>query len=239
MEAASASSASGGLTGALSFVQLFLHADMVVKAVMIVLILASLWSWAIIVQKLLALGSVNRQADAFETTLSTGRALDDVAASVGTQPKSAFPKLLVVVTSAWGEYKGRSMNAAQSELLIAQVDRELNQAVAQEADELEGGLSLLAVIATASPFIGLFGTVWGIMNSFSAIASAGDTNLATVAPAISEALFATATGLFAAIPAYIGYNLFNARVSRFTARMESFADELMASLIRRLGGKVG
>jgi len=239
MEAASASSASGGLTGALSFVQLFLHADMVVKAVMIGLLLASLWSWAIIVQKIFALGSANRQADAFEATLSTGRALDDVAASVGTQPKSAFPKLLVAVTSAWGDYKGRAMTAAQGDLLIAQVDRELNQAIAQEADAMEAGLSLLAVIATASPFVGLFGTVWGIMNSFAAIASAGDTNLATVAPAISESLFATATGLFAAIPAYVGYNLFNARVARFTGRMENFADELMSSLIRRLGGKLG
>lgn len=239
MDAASASSASGGMTGALSFVQMFMHADIVVKIVMVALLLASLWSWAIIVQKIFALGKVNSQANAFEATLSTGRALDDVAASVGTQPKFAFPKLLVVVTSAWGDYKGRTITPAQGDLLIAQVDRELNQTIAQEADEIEAGLSLLAVIATASPFVGLFGTVWGIMNSFSAIASAGDTNLATVAPAISEALFATATGLFAAIPAYIGYNLFNARVGRFTARMENFADELMASLIRRLGGKMG
>ncbi|HEX7799172.1 MAG TPA: protein TolQ [Asticcacaulis sp.] len=239
MDASTASSASGGLNGALNFVHLFMHADIVVKAVMIVLLLASLWSWAIIVQKIMALGKANKQADAFEGALSTGRALDDIAASLGTQPKEPMQKLLVNVTAAWGEYKGRTISAAQGDLLIALVDRELNQTIAQESDTLEEGLSLLAVIATASPFIGLFGTVWGIMNSFSAIASAGDTNLATVAPAISEALFATATGLFAAIPAYVGYNLFNARVARFSGRMETFADELMASLIRRLGGKLG
>ncbi|MDI7775285.1 protein TolQ [Asticcacaulis sp. EMRT-3] len=239
MDAGSVSSASGGLEGTLSFVQLFMHADIVVKAVMALLILASLWSWAIIVQKTLALGRVNREANQFEAMLGTGRALDDIAAGLGTQPKEAFQKLLVIVTSAWKDYKGKGLSPAQGDLLISQVDRELNQTMALEADTIEEGLSLLAVIATASPFVGLFGTVWGIMNSFAAIASAGDTNLATVAPAISEALSATAMGLFAAIPAYIGFNLFNARVARFSGRMEGFADELMVSLSRRIGDKLG
>ncbi|MBW8882766.1 MAG: protein TolQ [Asticcacaulis sp.] len=223
----------------MDFIQLFLHADLVVKGVLIVLVLASLWSWALIIQKSLGLGRINKEADNFEAALSSGRALDDLAASAGAHPKEAFQKLLVVVTGAWRDYKGRSISPAQAELLTSQVDRELSHIIANEADSFEDGLSILAVIATASPFIGLFGTVWGILQSFSAIATQGDTNLATVAPAISEALVATALGLFAAIPAYIGFNLFNAKVARFSNRMESFADELMVSLTKRLGDKLG
>lgn len=234
-----ASSATDSLPGALNFLSLFLHADIVVQVIMIGLALASLWSWAIIIQKTGALGRVNKEADGFEGALNSGRALDDIAATLGTQPKEPFQKLLVAVTAAWKDYKGKTMSAVQGDLLVSQVDREMNHIIANEADTIEDGLSILAVIATASPFVGLFGTVWGIMNAFSAIASQGDTNLTTVAPAISEALFATAMGLFAAIPAYIAFNLFNAKVARFTSRMEGFADELMVSLTRRLGDKLG
>ncbi|WP_031238903.1 protein TolQ [Asticcacaulis sp. AC466] len=234
-----ASSASGNASSALDFINLFMHADIVVKIIMIGLALASLWSWGIIIQKVMAFGRANKEADAFEGALNSGRALDDIAATLGTQPKEPLQKLLVIVTSSWRDYKGKTMSAVQGDLLIAQADRELNHVIANEADTIEDGLSVLAVIATASPFVGLFGTVWGIMNAFSAIASQGDTNLTTVAPAISEALFATAMGLFAAIPAYIAFNLFNAKVARFSSRMEGFADELMVSLTRRLGDKLG
>ena len=234
-----ANPATSSAAGALSFIDLFMHADIVVKIVMSVLILASLWSWAIILQKTMSLGRINKEADVFEAALSSGRALDDIAASLGSNPREIFQKLLVIVTSAWRDYKGKSLSPAQSDLLVNQVDRELNHAITSESDGIEDGLSILAVIATASPFMGLFGTVWGIMNAFSAIASQGDTNLTTVAPAISEALFATAMGLGAAIPAYIAFNLFNAKVARFSGRMEGFADELMVSLTRRLGDKLG
>jgi biopolymer transport protein TolQ len=230
--------ANSASTGALSFIQLFMHADWVVKIVMSALILASLISWAQIIQKVMLLGKVNKEADHFENTLSSGRPLDDIAATLGNHPKEPFQKLLVIVTSAWRDNKGRNLNGAQGDILIAQADRELNHVISTEAESIETGLSLLAVIATASPFIGLFGTVWGIMNSFAAIASQGNTNLATVAPAISEALFATAMGLGAAIPAYIAFNLFNARTARFVTRMEGFADELMVSLTRRIGDKI-
>ncbi|MGZ3297411.1 MAG: protein TolQ [Asticcacaulis sp.] len=239
LDANAAGSASGNIAAPLNFVHLFLHADIVVKVIMGVLILASLVSWALIVQKWFVLGRVNKQADSFETLLSSGRALDDVAAQVGSHPRESFQKLLVVVTGTWRDQKGRTLNATQAELLIAQVDRELNHVITAEGDVIEKDLSLLAVIATASPFVGLFGTVWGIMNAFSNIASQGDTNLTTVAPAISEALFATAMGLFAAIPAYVAYNIFNARVGRFASRLEGFADELMVSLTRRISDKVG
>ncbi|WP_443748330.1 MotA/TolQ/ExbB proton channel family protein [Asticcacaulis solisilvae] len=230
--------ASHSSAGALNFIQLFLHADIVVQVIMGALALASLWSWAVIIQKTFALGRVNKEADSFEATLGSGRALDDIAAGLGNHPKEPFQKLLVVVTGVWRDAKGRPLSGASGDILIAQADRELNHIISGEADSIEEGLSLLAVIATASPFIGLFGTVWGIMNAFSAIASQGDTNLTTVAPAISEALFATAMGLGAAIPAYIAFNLFNAKVSRFVSRMEGFADELMVSLTRRIGDKV-
>ncbi len=234
-----ANPATSSAAGSMSFINLFLHADWVVQVVMGLLVLASLWSWAIIVQKSFSLGRINKEADTFEAALSSGRALDDIAASLGTNPREVFQKLLVIVTSAWRDYKGRSLSGVQGELLIGQIDRELNHAITAEADSIEDGLSILAVIATAAPFVGLFGTVWGIMNAFSAIGSQGDTNLATVAPAISEALVATALGLGTAIPAYVAFNLFNAKVARFAGRMEGFADELMVSLTRRLGDKLG
>ncbi len=239
MDASSAAAATGSVASPLNFVQLFLHADIVVKCIMGLLILASLVSWALIIQKYFALGRVNKQADSFENILSSGRALDDVAAQVGTHPKEAFQKLLIVVTSTWRDMKGRALSATQADLLIAQVDRELNHVITSEGDVVERDLSLLAVIATASPFVGLFGTVWGIMNAFANIGAQGDVNLATVAPAISEALVATALGLFTAIPAYVAYNIFNARVGRFASRMEGFADELMVSLTRRISDKIG
>lgn len=222
----------------LSFIELFIHADWVVKAVMLMLTAGSLWSWAIILQKAFQLSRLNKEATAFEQTLSSGRALDDIAVSLGDHPKEPFPKLLVAVTSAWRDHKGRSISPAQGDLLLGQIDREVNHVIAAESDELEQGLSLLAVVATASPFLGLFGTVWGIMNAFSAIAAQGDTNLATVAPAISEALFATAIGLAAAIPAYAAYNIYNTQVGRFTSRMENFSDELLVSVTRRLADKI-
>ena len=239
MDASSAAGTAGAVASPLNFIQLFMHADIVVKCIMGLLLLASLVSWALIIQKYFALGRVNKQADNFENILSSGRALDDVAAQVGTQPKEAFQKLLVVVTGTWRDQKGKTMNAVQADLLIAQVDRELNHVITSEGDLVERDLSLLAVVATASPFVGLFGTVWGIMNAFANIGAQGDVNLATVAPAISEALVATALGLFTAIPAYVAYNIFNARVGRFASRMEGFADELMVSLTRRISEKVG
>jgi biopolymer transport protein TolQ len=222
----------------LSFIDLFMRADWVVKSVMVSLALASLWSWAIIIDKALKFARLEKSSSEFEQSLATGRPIEDISQSLGENPKDPFPRLLVTVTRAWSEYKGKSISPSQGDLLVNQIDRELNQIIASETDTMEEGLSLLAVVATASPFVGLFGTVWGIMNAFSAIASQGDTNLATVAPAISEALFATAIGLGAAIPAYVAYNLYAAKVGRFTSRQEGFADELMGSVTRRLGDKL-
>ena len=144
--------------------------------------------------------------------------------------------MLVVALADWREARTRGpLTENQANLLMSRIDRALDSLIARESQRVENGLGVLSVVATSSPFIGLFGTVWGIMNAFGAIASAGNTNLTTVAPAISEALFATALGLAAAIPAYIAYNKFSIDAGKFTGRLESFADDLQAAVARRLG----
>jgi len=144
--------------------------------------------------------------------------------------------MLVIALSDWREARTRgALNEHQGELLMTRVDRAMNSLIARESQRIENGLGVLSVVATASPFIGLFGTVWGIMNAFDRIAAAGNTNLTTVAPAIAEALFATAIGLAAAIPAYIAYNKFSIDAGKFTGRLEAFADDLQAAVARRLG----
>ena len=218
-------------------VELFLTADWVVKAVMVGLAGASIWSWAVIIDKAARFTALNRQADAFERAINSGRSLEEVAAQAGPDPAHALPRMLVIALTDWREARARgALNEHQSNLLMARIDRALDSLIAREGQRIENGLGVLSVVATASPFIGLFGTVWGIMNAFGRIAAAGNTNLTTVAPAIAEALFATAIGLAAAIPAYIAYNKFSIDAGKFTGRLESFADDLQAAVARRLGG---
>jgi biopolymer transport protein TolQ len=218
-------------------VELFMTADWVVKAVMVGLAGASIWSWAVIIDKAARFTALNRQADAFERAIGSGRSLEDVAAQAGPDPAHALPRMLVIALTDWREARARgTLNEHQSNLLMARIDRALDSLIAREGQRIENGLGVLSVVATASPFIGLFGTVWGIMNAFGRIAAAGNTNLTTVAPAIAEALFATAIGLAAAIPAYIAYNKFSIDAGKFTGRLESFADDLQAAVARRLGG---
>ena len=217
-------------------IALFLAADLVVKGIMIGLAVASLWSWAVIIDKAFRFAALNSQASAFERQLASGRSLEDVAAQAGPNPSHALPRMLVVALHDWRETRQRGpLTDTQGNLLISRIDRALDSIIAREGQRVENGLGVLSVVATASPFIGLFGTVWGIMRAFGAIASAGNTNLTTVAPAISEALFATAIGLAAAIPAYIAYNKFSIDAGKFTGRLESFADDLQAAVARRLG----
>lgn len=217
-------------------VALFMTADWVVKAVMVGLAGASIWSWAVIIDKAARFSTLNRQADAFERAVGSGRSLEDIAAQAGPEPAHALPRMLVVALGEWREARARgALNEHQSDLLMARIDRGLDSMIARESQRIENGLGVLSVVATASPFIGLFGTVWGIMNAFGRIAAAGNTNLTTVAPAIAEALFATAIGLAAAIPAYIAYNKFSIDAGKFTGRLESFADDLQAAVARRLG----
>lgn len=217
-------------------VELFMAADWVVKGVMIGLAVASLWSWAVIIDKAFRFAALNREATSFEAAIASGRSLEEVAQSAGPQPTHALPRMLVLALQDWRETRrGGPLTDTQGNMLISRIDRSLDSIIAREGQRIEEGLGVLSVVATSSPFIGLFGTVWGIMNAFDAIASAGNTNLTTVAPAIAEALFATAIGLIAAIPAYIGYNKFSIDAGKFTGRLESFADDLQAAVARRLG----
>ncbi|WP_374321886.1 MULTISPECIES: protein TolQ [Caulobacteraceae] len=218
-----------------SFVNLFIRADWVVKGVMIGLIAASLWSWTVIIEKTLRLTRLNREASAFEDQVSTGRPLEDIAAEAGERPAAALPRMLQGALKEWRDARNRgAMSESQAAMLIQRIDRTLDTTIARESARVENGLGSLAIVATASPFVGLFGTVWGIMKAFQSIAVEKSTNLAVVAPSIAEALFATAIGLMAAIPAYIAYNKFSTDAGRYAGRLEGFADDLSTAIQRRL-----
>jgi biopolymer transport protein TolQ len=222
-----------------SLIHLFLSADWVVKGVLSFLGAASLWSWAVIIDKLARFTVLNRQADRFEEEVGSGRALEDVAQSAGERPRHALPRMLQAALREWRDARTKGLLSgaqadAQMAFLVQRIDRVLGSVIARESERAEDGLGSLAIVATASPFIGLFGTVWGIMHAFQSIAIQKNTNLSVVAPAIAEALFATAIGLAAAIPAYIAYNKFSTDAGKFAARLEGFADELVTAIQRRL-----
>jgi biopolymer transport protein TolQ len=222
-----------------SFVALFMQADWVVKGVMVGLILASLGSWAVIFDKLFRFTALNRAADRFETQVGAGRSLEDVAGEAGAAPRHPLPRMLQAALKEWRDAKGRGViNESQAAFLIQRIDRIMDTMIARESAKVEEGLGSLAIVATASPFIGLFGTVWGIMHAFQSIAISKNTSLAVVAPSIAEALFATAIGLVAAIPAYIAYNKFSTDAGKYAGRLEGFADDLSTAIQRRLAEKV-
>lgn len=217
---------------------IFLRADWVVKLVMIGLGLASLWSWTIIFQKLFTFNKLNRESDTFEDAVASGRSLEDVAADAGDQPRHALPRMLQAALKEWRDTRTRgAATEGQLAFLVQRIDRTLDTIIARESARVETGLGGLAIVATASPFVGLFGTVWGIMRSFQAIAIQKNTSLAIVAPSIAEALFATAIGLVAAIPAYIAYNAFSTAAGKYSGRLEGFADDLSTAIQRRLSEK--
>jgi len=219
-----------------SMLATFLRADWVVKAIMLGLLAASLTSWGIIIDKAFRFAALNRQANAFEADVGSGRSLEDVAKATADS-RQALPQMLQSALSEWKESRLKpALNDTQTALLIQRIDRGLDSIIAREARRVEDGLGTLAIVATASPFVGLFGTVWGIMTAFQAIAIQKNTNLAVVAPAIAQALFATAIGLATAIPAYIAYNKYNTDAAKFIARLEAFADDLAAAVARRLAG---
>lgn len=223
----------------MSPISLFMKADIVVKSVMAILLLASFWSWAIILGKWTRLSSVRAQADKFEQLFWSGRSLDDVYATL--QTRHDHHPMAHVFVSAMREWK-RSFEAGPvtSGLLPSVKDRitkVMNVSIGREITRLESSLGFLATVGVNATFIGLFGTVWGIMNSFRQIAASQDTSLAVVAPGIAEALFATAMGLVAAIPASVAYNHLSASVNRIASRLESFAEEFSAILSRQLDEK--
>ncbi|WP_332837696.1 protein TolQ [Neoroseomonas rubea] len=214
----------------LSLWGLFLQADWVVKSVMIGLLLASIWVWAVVFDKVTGLRRANRAADAFEDRFWSGGSLDDLFAREGEEPTHP---IAAVFGAAMREWRRSAGNGALLGGAKERVERAMAVTIGREMDRLERWMVFLASVGSVAPFIGLFGTVWGIMNSFAAIAGMQNTNLAVVAPGIAEALFATAIGLIAAIPAVLAYNKINTDLARFAGRMESFATEFAAILSRQ------
>ncbi|MGF1462235.1 MAG: protein TolQ [Maricaulaceae bacterium] len=213
---------------------LFLKADIVVKIVMGSLVAASVWSWGVVIDKQFMFLNLRARARRFEDVFWSGRTLDELSEALAERPGDPLAK---VFRAAMREYRdARSRPASDAQVLSQKerIDRVMGLTVTRELSRVENGLGVLASIGSSAPFIGLFGTVWGIMNSFRSIALSQDTNLAVVAPGLAEALFATALGLVAAIPAVIFYNKFATDLARYAVRVESYADELSAILSRRL-----
>ena len=229
-----ASSAAVGAPDRLDPVELFLQADIVVQVVMGGLVLASIWVWAIIVSFWVRMAEVRKRCDAYEQDFWRTKDFDAFQAERG----NGDVPVARVAGVALVEWR-RSVSAAKIDRdgLRQRLATVMDGAVAHEADRLSERLNFLATVGSVAPFVGLFGTVWGIMNSFFQIGQQQNSSLAVVAPGISEALFATAIGLFAAIPAVIAYNRFSHRVNAFEARLQRFADKFHASLSRELDGQ--
>ena len=215
-----------------SMLALFARASLTVKIVMIILILASFWSWSIIIQKHISFRLARRQSKKFDDLFWSGEPLDGLYKNIGDKPRGAAQKIFATGMAEWQRSHrddGGLIAGAQ-----ARIDRSMDVAIAKEAEGLNAGLSFLASVGSTAPFIGLFGTVWGIKNSFEEIAIQQNTNLAVVAPGIAEALVATGLGLLAAIPAVIFYNKLSADSERIVGGYESFADEFATILSRQL-----
>ncbi|MFC3126222.1 protein TolQ [Pseudoroseomonas globiformis] len=223
----------------LSLWGLFLQADWVVKLVMLGLLGASIWVWAVVFEKVSTIRRVNRAADAFEDRFWSGGSLDALQQQEGERPTHPIAAVFGAAMREW-ERSGTRTDGTDMPLTGMQqrAERAMNVAIQREMDRMERWMVFLASVGSVAPFIGLFGTVWGIMNSFSAIAGMNNTNLAVVAPGIAEALFATAIGLIAAIPAVLAYNKINTDLARFAARLEGFAAEFGAILSRQAEERV-
>jgi biopolymer transport protein TolQ len=215
---------------------LFLQSDSIVKLVMLILLLASFWSWAVIFDKVLRLRRLQQAAASFEDTFWSGGSLDDLYDRVGQRPVDPMSAVFAAAMREWRRSAAKGLLGTPGMRLSLQqrIERVMNVTVGREMDRVERFMSFLATVGSTAPFVGLFGTVWGIMNSFQAIAAAKNTSLAVVAPGIAEALFATALGLVAAIPAVVAYNKLATDFGRYAGRLEGFATEFSAILSRQL-----
>ena len=222
-----------------SMMSLFWRADWIVKSVIIMLLLASVWCWAIIFEKLTSLKKLNRQADKFEKNFWSGQSLDSIFDSMGNQPKDPMGAVFISAMREWrrAAEKSHTGSSIASTSLGERIERVMHITVSREMARVERYMTFLASTGSTAPFIGLFGTVWGIMNSFQSIAVSKNTSLAVVAPGIAEALFATALGLLAAIPAVLAYNKISRDLERYTARLDGFAVEFSAILSRQMEDK--
>ena len=222
----------GAGNGGFSFLEMFITAHPVVKVVMFGLLLASIWSWAIIVEKVFAFRRARREADKFEQMFWSGQSLDELYAGLSRGRTFSMASLFVAAMREWKRSVEGNIRALGG--IQMRVEKVMDVTISREMELLDRRLLFLATVGSTAPFVGLFGTVWGIMSSFTAIAASKNTSLAAVAPGISEALFATALGLLAAIPAVIFYNKFSADSSRLGQRLEAFADEFAAIVSRQI-----
>jgi len=215
---------------------LFLQATPIVKFVLIILVAASIWSWAIIFEKLWRLRALERSATGFEDEFWSGGSLDDLYEKVGQRPENPMSAIFVAAMREWRRSGARGLQRSESSLASLQqrTERVMHVTLGREMERLERYLTFLASVGSTAPFVGLFGTVYGIMNSFQSIALSKQTSLAVVAPGIAEALFATALGLAAAIPAVIAYNKISNDLGRYAGRLEAFAHEFTGILSRQL-----
>lgn len=211
---------------------LFARATFIVKLVMLILIIASFWAWSIIIQKIIIYRKAHREADIFDRRFWSGEPLDGLFEEIGPDPAGQSERIFAAGMMEW-----RRSHRNDGELIAgatARIDRSMDVAIAKEAEGLQSGLQVLATVGSTAPFIGLFGTVWGIMHAFISIAEQQNTSLAVVAPGIAEALLATGLGLLAAIPAVIFYNKLSSDSDRIVAGYEAFADEFATILSRQL-----
>lgn len=220
----------------LSVWSLFWQAGWVVKAVMLGLLCASIWTWAIVFEKYVAFRKMRAALDRFEQVFWSGQSLEELYRTLSDRKTSGMGSIFVAAMREWK--KSFEKGAKSPIALQTRIDKAMDLALTREMEGLEGRLGFLATIGSAGPFIGLFGTVVGIMTSFQAIAGSKSTNLAVVAPGIAEALLATAIGLVAAIPAVIAYNKLTSDVGKIGVRMEGFSDEFSAILSRQIDEKV-
>jgi biopolymer transport protein TolQ len=220
------------VTSDLSLFTLFWHAAWIVKGVMIGLLICSVWVWAIAIDKTVLYTRTKHAMDRFEQAFWSGQSLEELYRSLSSRPNTSMAGLFVAAMREWKRsFEGTPRSFAGLQMRIEKV---MEVTIAREVERLEKRLLVLATVGSAGPFIGLFGTVWGIMTSFQSIAASKNTSLAVVAPGIAEALFATAIGLVAAIPATIFYNKFASEVNKQAQRLEGFADEFAAILSRQI-----
>ncbi len=221
----------------ISLWHLLFQASWPVFIVMIGLALASVWCWAIIFEKFYAVRQMNAANDRFETTFWSGQSLEDLYNTMGTRPTAGLSTIFVAAMQEWKRSQGAALRAGFAGVQ-KRIEKVMDVAIQKEMGGLESRLLFLATVGSAGPFVGLFGTVWGIMTAFQGIANSQNTNLAVVAPGIAEALFATAIGLVAAIPATIFYNMYSADAGKIGMRLENFADEFSAIISRQLDERV-
>ncbi|WP_137388165.1 protein TolQ [Rhodoligotrophos defluvii] len=216
-----------------SLLALFWQAHIVVKIVMLGLIAASIWTWAIVFEKYALVARTKRAIDRFEQMFWSGQSLEDLYLTLGPRNNHGAAALFMAAMREWKRSQESAIRAGFHGVQ-KRIEKVMDVQLQKEMSRLESRLLFLATVGSTAPFIGLFGTVWGIMSSFQAIAASKNTNLAVVAPGIAEALFATAIGLIAAIPAVIFYNKLSNEMGKIAARLENFADEFSAIISRQL-----